>query len=139
VPITYGRADLAALARTFAGKLSEDRKAANARRDSGHEEKQEIPSALSVITFEAGWNADGKAVIFEAETLEDFVPGKKLNVQAKDERGLVREIRWRIAEWLRMEKKVPAAEARDKARSWPVFIADRLARRPNKGEIITGV
>lgn len=138
MPITYGRADLAALYKTFHSQIHNDWKERTQRKASGYEEKAEIPSAISVITFEAGWNADGKAVVWEAETLEDFVPGKKLNVQAKDEKGLIREIRWRIAEWLRMQKKYAPAEARDKARSWPVFIADRLARRPNKGEIITG-
>lgn len=133
---TFGRGDVNALYRNFRRSLAKDRAEVRQRILSGHapEQKNEAPTSVVVVTFPIGWNADGVPVLFEAETVADIF-GERVNVRAKTEQGLIREMHFAIATRL-MRNKVEQSEARRIARGVPVFVADRLPRRPSKGEIL---
>lgn len=133
---TFGRGDINALYRSFRRALAKDRSEVRQRILSGHapEQKSEAPTSVVVVTFPVGWNADGVPVLFEAETVADIF-GERVNVRAKTEQGLIREMHFAIATRL-MRNKVEQSEARRLARAIPVFVADRLPRRPSKGEIL---
>jgi hypothetical protein len=138
--VSIGRDDVASLFRRLRQKLGEDQKQARQIRASGHGEELEERSGLPplvVITFPVGWNTDGQALLFEAETVHPVGDMGTWSVRGKSERALIREMRWKVSEYFRTAEEVPPEEARARARSWSVTVADRLSRRPSKGEIIT--
>jgi hypothetical protein len=136
MPATFGRGDINTLYRNFRRSLARDRAEVRQRILSGHapEQKTEAPTSVVIVTFPVGWNADRVPVLFEAETVADIF-GERVNVRAKTEQGLVREMHFAIATRL-MRNKVEQGEARRIARSIPVFVADRLPARPSRGQIL---